>query len=424
MWNVIKKDFLTISRDRSEVLVLLIMPFILIAILGFALGGLMSGTNGIEEIPVALVNEQDIDQAILDLEVDLRDQGIPNEIVADLIANIEDTDPATSFINFLTDPDLDDILAVSTDYDKESAMLALEEEEIAAIVIIPEQFSYHLLSALYLDEGTGSKVELVVQNKEQIQAGIVENIVQNFNDHFNFETSIIQATEGAAVQTDLDTVSFGETVSISMQDPVSAFQYYTIGMAVMFALYVASTVSANAFKEKKSHVFARLMITGETPLRYLFGKFTSAIFLTFLQLAILFSVSHLLFQTFENKNVEFWLVIGLITFVFSATVSTLAMLITSIALRFNNDTVSGIFSGGVITLFAFVGGSFTPVEQISPFIRELGNWTPNGAIMTAYLQMIQGFEISEILPMLYRVCGMAILFILLAVAIFPKRRLT
>lgn len=34
MLNLLKKDILTISKARSEVLILLVMPFVLIAILG------------------------------------------------------------------------------------------------------------------------------------------------------------------------------------------------------------------------------------------------------------------------------------------------------------------------------------------------------------------------------------------------------
>ncbi|WP_344910430.1 ABC transporter permease [Amphibacillus indicireducens] len=231
------------------------------------------------------------------------------------------------------------------------------------------------------------------------------------------------ATEGEVVETTISEENFGVMNHFSSGKPVSAFQYYTIGMAVMFALYVASTISSNAFKEKESHVFARLMMTGERPLNYLLSKVISAVVLTLIQLTILFVASALFFQTFVDTSIEFWGSLAIISFVFSLVIGGLAAFMTAIAIQFNNDAISGFFSGGAVVIFAFLGGSLSPVEYFSPLMRELGNWTPNGAMMTAYLQLIQGFNLTEFLPMIYRVLFMAVLFISLAVVIFPKRRL-
>ena len=250
------------------------------------------------------------------------------------------------------------------------------------------------------------------------------NILSSFTDQYNLELSIALATQGQMVESTIAENDFGETTHISSQEPVSAFQYYTIGMAAMFALYVASTIASNAFKEKTSHVFARLMLTGERPLRYLLSKAISAFVLTLVQLSILFLVSTLIFQTFSHLSTESWMGIALVTIVFSLTIGSLAGLLTAIALQFNNDSVSGIFAGGFVVAFAFVGGSLTPVELLSPLLTTLGNWTPNGAMMTGYLQLLQGFQLVDVLPMIYRVLGMMALFIILGLAIFPKRRLT
>ncbi|MBM7543098.1 ABC transporter permease [Amphibacillus cookii] len=423
MWNMLKKDFLTISRDRSEVLVLLVMPFVLIAILGFALGGINQENQGIAEIPIALVMSQDFDQELQDFEQRLEDEGFPREMINQVIESAEAIDPAIMLKNLLLAPELEGAIATETGYQSTEAQQALEDDQIAAIITIPEQFSYQTLIAIYLDEEPNASIEVKVQDYEQIRSDVIESVVTNFVDQYNFETSIALATEGEAVETALNNEAFGETTYLSTRDPVSAFQYYTIGMAVMFALYVAATVSSNAFKEKETHVFARLMVTGEKPIRYLISKAVAATVLTALQLAILFILSGLLFQTFANQDLSFWLGVSVITLSFAVTVGSVATLLTAIALQFNNDAISAAFSGGIVTIFAFLGGSFTPVEQISPVIRMLGNWTPNGAVMTAYLQTIQGLSFGAVMPMIYRVLVMSIVLISVAVFIFPKRRL-
>ena len=423
MWNLIKKDFFTISRDRSEVLVLLVMPMILIAILGFALGSIFFGTTEMDPIPIALVIDNDLEADLQQLEGDLIAEGLPEPVIEQIISNAESIDPAESLEALLQSPELTDLIDLIETYDQEQAELALANEEIGAVITIPEQFSYQTLSAFYLDEDTDTPLELLVQNHEQIQATVIEGILTSFQDQYNLELSIHLATDGEARETVMAEENFGTMIHFSNEEPISAFQYYTIGMAVMFALYVASTISSNAFKEKDSHVFARLMITGERPLRYLLSKAISAIVLTLVQLTILFGSSTLFFDTFSDRRMDFWLTFALITLVFALVIGGLATLMTAIAIQFNNDAVSGFFAGGAVVIFAFFGGSLTPIEQFSPFMRSLGNWTPNGAIMTAYLQLIQGFSLNEFSPMLYRVLLMAILIISLAVAIFPKRRL-
>ena len=423
MWNLIRKDFLTISRDRSEVLILLVMPMVLIAILGFALGSIMFGTVEMDPIPVALIIENNLEQDLEHFREDLIAEGLPEQAIEQMIVSSETIDPAESLETVLRSPELNDLIDLKENYDQDQAKAALATDEVLAVITIPEQFSYQTLLAFYLAEETDASIELFVQDHEQIQATIIEGVISSFSDQYNLELSLVFATEGEAVESAISAENFGTMTHFSTGKPVSAFQYYTIGMAVMFALYVASTISSNAFKEKDSHVFARLMITGERPLRYLLSKVISAIVLTIIQLTILFSTSTLFFQTFTDTSVEFWATLALISFVFALVIGALAAFMTAIAIQFNNDAISGFFAGGAVVIFAFLGGSLSPVEQFSPLMRELGNWTPNGAMMTAYLQLIQGFNLTEFLPMLYRVLLMAVLFITLAVAIFPKRRL-
>ncbi|SEN87499.1 ABC-2 type transport system permease protein [Amphibacillus marinus] len=423
MWNIFKKDLLTISRDRSEVIMLLGMPFILISILGFALGGLIEGETSISQIPVALVIENDQEADLADFEALLLEQGIPSEAIEEIVAGAKGADPAQVFLDLLEDPELEELIGLTTYEQAADAAADLEADEVVAVITIPKQFSYHALASIFLNEEPESVIELAVQDREQIRASVIENLIQTFTDRYNLETSILVANDGEPIEASFAEQDFGQVTTVSRAKPVTAFQYYTIGMAAMFALYVGATVSANAFKEKDTHVFARLIMAGERPLRYLTSKAIAATILTFMQLTILFSLSNLLFGTFSGQSSKYWLGMFIITFTFSFVIGGLATLLTAITLQSSQDTVSGIFSGGVVTILAFLGGSFTPVEQISPFIRALGNWTPNGAIMTAYMQLIQGFELTSIMPLLYRVIVMAVVLIVIALIIFPKRRI-
>lgn len=421
MFNLIKKDFLTISRDRSELLVLMVMPLVLTTILGFALGGLMSGEEGMRKIPIAIVQENDFESDIEAFEERLTQEGIPDEIITQMLMSAQEADPASILLNIIESPDFEDLFDIRKDLSKDQAQNAIRSDEVNAIITIPQDFSYNTLMAIYLDEEPNAALELFVPDTEGLRGGIVENILISFTEQYNLEIALAQATQGEIIDSQVE--DLGETTNLSIYNPVTSFQYYTMGISVMFALYVASTISSNAFKEKTSHVFARLMLTGEKPLGYLLSKGISATVLTFVQLSILFIVSSLVFQTFSGLSRESLVSMGVVTLIYSLTVGSLATLLTAIALQFNSDSVSGIFASFLVSAFAFMGGSMIPVEQFSPFLSQLGNWTPNGAMMTAYLQLIQGFSLNSVLPMIYRVLAMMIVFIIIALAIFPKRRL-
>lgn len=423
MWNTIKKDFVIISRDRSEILLLLGMPLILITILGLALGGLMFDEPTIEPINVALIDENSLSEDLEKLNMKLQDEGVPDETAEQLLQSAEDLDPVTYLLDLLADPEVRQVVALQTDLDAEAASTALEADQIDAVITVPEGFSYQTFAKVFFEEEGNNAIQLAIRDHEELNARVVENLLTSFRERYNLEISIALAVDGEDVETAIEPEQFGSSAYLTTQEPVTSFQYYTIGVAVMFALYVGSTVASSAFKEKQTNVLARLMVSGETSARYLTSKFFSAVVLTFLQLGILFSLSSLFFQTFQGKTLEFWLGVGLISLVFSLLIGGIGALLTSVSLSANNDGAANIFSGGIVTIFAFLGGSFIPVEQISPFIRSIGNWTPNGAMMTAYLQLIQGFEWETISTMLYRVIGMTAVLLIFAVAVFPKRRL-
>lgn len=413
MLNLIIKDFLTISRDRSEVLILLAMPLILIIILGFALGGLMDGEEGIAQFPIALIMEND-------LERDMEDLG--DEMTREIFTAAQEAEPARILLNILESPELEGMIEVRRDYTREEGEEALLEGDLAALIVIPEHFSYNTLSSIFLEEEVDASIELVVGNEDEFHAGIIKDILTSYTDQYNLEVSVQQAAAGRPLVSNVGS-NYGEISHLEALKSVSSFQYYTMGMAVMFALYVSSTVSSNAFKEKSSHAFGRLMLAGEKPLSYLLSKGISATVLSLVQLTILFIISSLAFQTFSDMSTESLLGMGLLSLIYSLTIGALATLLTAIALQFNTDSVSGIFSGLMVSGFAFIGGSMVPVGQFSPLLVKAGNWTPNGAMMTAYLQLIQGFDFSHVLPMVYRVTIMMVVFIIIGVAIFPKRRL-
>ncbi|GAA3026275.1 ABC transporter permease [Tetragenococcus solitarius] len=421
MFNLIKKDFLSLSKSKSDLIELLLMPLILIVILGFTLGDILMGDFNVSTFNVGVVNNQNFAADLNRLEDDLLEEGMSEEAVGELIASTKETDPASMLIDLLTGEEFKDLMVVQGFEDAQSAQKMMEEDELAGYITIPEEFSYEVWQSIYFDEDPSATLEVTGQGEGVVSSSILQSVVHSFSDEYNLEASIALATDGEA-EVEEDERDYGKITQLSVEEPVDAFQYYTIGMGVMFALSTASALASRAFREKEQHVFGRIMLSGTKPLTYLSSKMISGTLITFVQLSVLFTFSTIFFGIFDGKSTEFWMNITYVTALYSLVIGSITSLLTSISLYANDNSTVGFFSS-FVSVFAFIGGSLTPVDQFSETLQRMGNWLPNGAAMTSYLQIFQGFDFQDVLPLMIRVIGVTLVCLVIAVIIFPKRRL-
>lgn len=412
-----------ISKRKSDVFELLLMPFLLIAILGLSLSGIMSGeTVSIDPFPVGIVEEQNIQEDLEMLDDELAIQGVPQQSRQEILGAAEEIDPSETLMELLQSEDMEDLIIVEEFETQEDAEEAVRNEEITSIITVPENFSFDMWQSLLLGEETQASLNLVSRGSD-FSSSILESITASFVDQYNLEASIaFSLDEGTMGNMEGNVREQGDNINLSGEEPISAFQYYTIGMGVMFALSTAPVIAGFAFKEKQDHVLSRIMLAGKKPLVFLVSKLISATLIVFVQLLILFVLSDLFFGTLEGRGLSAWLNLIYTTGIYSLVVGSITSLLISMSL-YANDISTVSFFELFITIFAFVGGSFFPVEQISEGLQAVGNWTPNGAAMTSYLQLLQGFEFQEVLPLMTRLVFIGTICLIIAVLIFPKRRL-
>ncbi|WP_203334819.1 ABC transporter permease [Planococcus beigongshangi] len=420
MFTFLKKDILILIRDRTELAILLGMPFILIAILGFALSGVLSGNTEVLSMEVAVVQEDDEQQGLVRFEEKLADSGMPAPARQGIMASAAESSPASLLQEVLNDEGLKE-LVVATEMDATSAKAALEEETVVAILTIPENFTFDALQKMIMDEGNGSSLQLMIAEHAATQSEVFHNIVEEFVWSLNFESAIAKAANGENVLPEAGQTQVGGVESVSSVNPINSFQYYTIGMAVMFALFVAATISGMAYVEKTQFVFQRILLSNHHPLVYLGGKAIAATLVTFLQFCILFFLSSLIFGAFDLSEGPFWLGILLITASLALCVGALTALLTAMTMRFGNDTITTVFSGGVVTIFAFLGGSFTPTAGLPAIVQQLGGWTPNGAALNAFLIWVQNLDMGMLFEPLGRIALLTVVLLSLSVMILPRK---
>ncbi|UTR13152.1 ABC transporter permease [Salipaludibacillus sp. LMS25] len=418
MVSFLKKDILVLIRDKSGLLILLLMPFVLTAILGFSLQGIMESDSQTLTLELAIVIEDEVEQGIAQFSAELDHYNLADDTKEQLKATAMSSHPFLILESMLDSGQVSEIVK-KTEMTAEEAERALDNEDVMAILTIPEGFTYQSLEKMLLNQGEGQTLDLTVIDYRSLGAKIISNILDNFTRSLNFETAIAHASNGNYVPGSGDNVELGGIETVTAGDPIDSLAYYTLAMAVMFALYAASATSERALLEKKQQAFNRILLSGKHPFVYLLGKFFATTLVVCLQMLILFSLSALLFNSFTFHSLEFVTGMFIIIGVFSLCVGSVATLLTSLTLRFTSASISNVFSAGIVSLLAFAGGSFFPVSGV---LQTVGEWTPNGAALTSFLLWMQGVDQSLIISPLAKVMCMTILFFTISLVVFPKRR--
>ncbi|KAB8137536.1 ABC transporter permease [Gracilibacillus oryzae] len=419
MFNFWEKDMKLLWRDRTELLVIFLMPFILIIILGFALGSVMSGEMTFD-MTVALVEKDNPAEAASSFVKQLEEQPLPEQAITGLTQAAEQLQP-NQILQQLLEEELDFVTVKQMDAEQAEAQLAAQEIDV--IITIPENFTSDFLQASLLNGSEKSTIHIVKGEHSHLEGDILQNIIGQFTATMNLETAIAKAAGpnmSADVEVDIESIAKEET--ITNREPISSMEYYTIGMAVMFAFFVASTMAGKAYTEHSQLVLNRIILSGRHPLYFLLGKLLAVILMTIIQMLLLFGLSSLLMQSFQPFTWEISLTILAITVFYAVAVGAIGSLLIAITIRFNSNSVAGSFSGGVVSVMELLGGSFTPITTFPDIIQTIGSWTPNGMTLRAYMLANQGMPLADILPYMYRLIIIAVVIFAISLMIFPTRR--
>src|SRR5690625_618510 len=228
IWQVIKKQALTFTRNRQHLMLLIGLPLILISILSLALGGLMSREGTKLDIKVAITEideEQQIERFINEiLAEDISDR--EKEVI---IKKASETKVITPLVDNVFEQLEEQIELELIEKDKVESVKS--DNSYAAIIEIPEIFTYDLLQHMYLDINEQPSIDVLVNEEKELGAQVVISILEEFEKEIAFSSVAMQ--EGI----DLSTLDFTaiEVEAIAkdfgwVKEPVDAKEYYTIGM--------------------------------------------------------------------------------------------------------------------------------------------------------------------------------------------------
>jgi len=417
----LKKDVLVYWRYRKENIISLVVPIVLIVVLGYVLPSWIENPSTTLQLKVAYVVKDDQAAGLEQFQISLERKGITGEDAIALSTLAAQTPPA----KLLRDTLMSDKVAGMVDWvelKEDEALRRLKAGEIQAIVTLPEAFTVQTLNKMLLGEGEGAAVILIADDPS-VEVGVLQGIINGFTQQFNTNAAIAHAwpsNEAGTMNQETTLSPKGGIERIEGVRVLTSFQYFTLAVGVIFAMYVASNSASKAITELREHVFQRILLSGSHPLTYLAGKIGATLIMSLLQLTLVILICHFVLNVFPGFSLEFWLGFALLTIMMCLVIAALAGLFTAAMFRMNPNTANAIIQS-LLMIIGVIGGSFVPIYILPDGIRKLWEWTPNGLWLSSMIQWIQQESWESAAKGMLGLGAFITVIVALSLWIFPKR---
>jgi ABC-2 type transport system permease protein len=406
------KDVKLAFRDRAAIIFMLLAPFLLTLGMGLVTGRFSGRTSGISDIPVVIVNqdEGDLGQTLVDI--------FNSEDLAELVEPSLSTSP-------------------------EAARQLVDEDEVAAAIIIPSGFSRSVIP-LQEDFANGNspdvvKIEMYANPSRPTSAGIIKAILDEYMSRIDegtvsAQTSIMQLmltgrilpseaqAAGESISDRLGETS--ETTTITLNTSTAegeevefdVLAYLAPGMALMFLMFTVSYGGRSILAEKAGGTLPRLLVSPTSATQILGGK-VFGIFLTGVaQMLILIGGTSLLFQLKWGDTLG--VIVLVLAAVFGAT--GWGMLITALA---RSTAQVGSIGSAMMLIFGILGGSFISLENMPAYIQTLSRITPNSWALDGFTTLALGGTLTALSTPITALLTMGGVLFVISVFLFGRKNL-
>ena len=441
IWLMALKDIKRMLRDRKALAITLLMPAILTTILGFALGPIFNNDFQLDRAEVAIVSNA----SVIDDQEQFKTMLFENSLIDseeasdDFLAELTEFNVEEIFIEEVLESDSIKSFINYEVMSEEEAIRLLEDGTLTAIITIPENINLHMWLNLFTPFRKNVVIDVQTSPNHEIKAGIVETITTSFTDHLSVGvTGKTVLLESAAEFNSADEVQLIlgdfmdrllsseaelntiELTHVEGKKQISGFQYYAVGMGVMFMLYGASYGASYSVNERFLKTFERLKMAGASMYSILGGRFLSSFLFTLIQLGFLIGFSMLLFQASWGN----FLYVLIVTVSIAVMIGSFTVLLSTFNLIINNQRFSSIFESAFLPIMALLGGSFIPNTQLPRILQVIGDNTLNGAALTSYIKLMQGYSLVNIQGHIFVLFIYSGIFLLIAYFVLKRKGVT
>lgn len=415
IFQLIKKEFLMYWRRPRELVILLLMPFVLITILGSALGAISDGETPDLNIKLAIIQKDDMKSGEDKIVRSIKNISMPESEKEAAIEGIRHFSPIRILLeDVLESKELKKLINVKH---VQRELTENETKQYSGIVEIPSGFTEKFFHHAFFDKGEVPELKVKINESSSLEGAILKDIFTSFQSEISFWTAAQSlGIRSEQLREELVT-KVGKTKTVSEKKAINSVSYYAIGMSVMFMFYVAGNAATLAFEEKENQIFSRILLANMRIPVFFSGIFVATMVIAFIQINILFGLSALVHRVLWPNVLDYLLV----TLLLSIMVGAFAVLISAISYRINTGGAVQVFSNFLIPIIAFIGGSFLPVAQLGGLFESISKYSPGGAGISAYYRIMQGYSLEDVSIQLISILVISFILLLAAFMIQPRR---
>lgn len=420
--HLISKQLKVTIRNKQPLIILLAMPIVLITILSTALAGIMDNSaESAFQAKLVIVDESSWENDQESIIAFLKELELDESKLDVLLQTFKESDPINVLQNSILSSNAIEKY-INTSSEEASKLEDLRKDDsVDGILVLPANFRLEYIKHANSHTGNEPNFELLLNQENEIRASIINSVLGEWKNRYSQSIALNKA--GIAPEEVIGQTKMVEKIEHLMKEgerTVPASIYYSVGMLVMFALYIPSFLAGFALQEVYWKVYDRIVLAGVSPVYYAFSIFITGTVVAFIQQIIILLYGSLVLGV-DWIGIQAMIVIVIS---FSLFIGGLSALLTALQFKTGTAGIANVFNGLIITIFSFLGGSFFKISDVSETLGDIGSFTPNGATMKAILSIQTGDTVGGIWPQMYVLyIGLLICFVM-SILVFPKRGVT
>ncbi|HKT03773.1 MAG TPA: ABC transporter permease [Rugosimonospora sp.] len=362
-------------RDRSLLLLILVVPLALAGITSVAFGQLASG-------PATKIGLVDGDRG---------------PVAAVLM---------TEVLPHLANAGGKPLITIVRLVDAAAARSAVHDGRVSVAILIPAGFS------AAVQAGTSSQLTLVTGANDGIGEPVASSVLHGFTAQLGtnqLSLRLVSADRGGPPDAQLVGQANAQRSPVRVADALSgthtltARSFFAPAMVVLALFFCGQMVARGLVAERDRRTLARMVLADVAPWRILAAKYAAALLVGALSASVVLG-------TFGALGARFgavW-VLALLVLCSSAAMISVSALVVLLA---RNEEQAGTFGTVAAFVLAIIGGNFIPLSQTPKSLADVAMFTPNGWAVRGFadLSVATGSPIRAVLPALLVLAGFTVL---------------
>lgn len=364
--TLIKKETMQFFRSKSNVIVMLIFPIILIFIMGSSLNDIMGMEKNIfdDKIIYYRIN------APIENEVDLQ-----------------------RFYDFMIH------------FEKNTNVKFIENNNYKEAINDVNNNKAICFMDIYNDDINYFRNE----KKENLESKVFRNLYEQYIKKYTFLQSIDKSNP-QQMQTVLDyeikILLKNENIN---QEEVDSFTYYTFAILILINIYISTITSMSMYKEQFLHTMTRLKVFNTKKINILLSKIALGIIVGLLQIIIVYIVSTRFFKVNWGDNLLYIFIVLISFIIFSSALGIFMSII------FSNRKICYMANNILIIIMGFLGGSYVPMylvksARVTSFLSQI---TPSYWANTSLLSLSYDVKTKYYIISIFISLGLSVLMLIL-----------